>query len=766
MDPVWSIISIVALVLLGGLLFWGFVSRFFLTTRRDRLVWNWFLPTLRRSSRGPMGYGPIGSLVHGKLPNHWISNRDTKKRGAIRWLLRKLGASWLASPVRRGIQAVCWLTFLLLFLVTCWPYSARPVSRQALVRISQFKEVVPGTGEFVFEVLDEIGTQAFPSIVYLCFYSNGKDEVEAVFQSRITKFESRRVHMEVDGSAGELLEKVLTATRGTWNLYAHDPQEWPTHYAVDLERKEWLPAEFFLAIDPLVSLSTSLAARQWVWSISCAGLILAVCVFIPRAFCGYFCPLGTTIDLFDWLISQRIKRFRISGSGWWVHIKYYLLAGVLIAAVRGVLLSGYVSAIPVVTRAALLVLEPLQSGLLRGWRLVPGIQFEHLISLILFMVVLGLGLLQPRFWCKYVCPSGAVFSVFNVFRLTHRHVEKSCIHCNKCVEVCPFDAIKSDFTTRGTDCTFCQTCAGVCPTQAIKFVERGNRIELKVLNEPPTEEGRLGRRGFLSLAGGSSLAVAGGLSVSSLIRPADDLKSVPVRPPGSVPESEFLQLCIRCGECFKACPNNVLQLQGLEHGLSGLWSPHVNADWAGCESSCNACGQVCPTGAIRSLPMEEKSVTRMGLAIVDPETCLPFVGREACDLCVQECQTAGYHAIEYIQVGTQTDRQGQPMEGTGFLAPVVLEDKCVGCGLCQTRCFGINVKDRHLLGASAIVIQAGENREDRLPFGQHLPEKRWRRNSFLHRDENRQRWLPVDEPETQSAEVPAELDFGENPFGL
>jgi MauM/NapG family ferredoxin protein len=194
----------------------------------------------------------------------------------------------------------------------------------------------------------------------------------------------------------------------------------------------------------------------------------------------------------------------------------------------------------------------------------------------------------------------------------------------------------------------------------------------------------------------------------------------PVRPPGSVPEQEFLQLCIRCGECFKACPNDVLQPLGFQQGLEGLWTPHVNADWAGCESSCNACTQVCPTGAIRALPLEEKKAARMGLAVVNERTCLPYAGREACQLCVDECVAAGYHAIEFIRVGTQADDLGNPIEGSGFLAPVVLPEKCVGCGLCQTRCYGINVAEKHLLRGSAIVIEGGEGKEDRLLTGSYI----------------------------------------------
>jgi NAD-dependent dihydropyrimidine dehydrogenase PreA subunit len=150
-----------------------------------------------------------------------------------------------------------------------------------------------------------------------------------------------------------------------------------------------------------------------------------------------------------------------------------------------------------------------------------------------------------------------------------------------------------------------------------------------------------------------------------------------------------------------------------------LWTPQVNANWAGCESSCNNCGQVCPTGAIRALPMEEKRVARMGLARVEP-TCLPLAGKEACQLCVDECNAAGYHAIEFMRVHPKLDETGLPIDGSGFSAPVVLADKCVGCGLCQTRCHSINVKTKHLLASSAIVVEAGPGKEDRMSSGSYL----------------------------------------------
>jgi formate hydrogenlyase subunit 6/NADH:ubiquinone oxidoreductase subunit I len=174
----------------------------------------------------------------------------------------------------------------------------------------------------------------------------------------------------------------------------------------------------------------------------------------------------------------------------------------------------------------------------------------------------------------------------------------------------------------------------------------------------------------------------------------------------------------------QACPNNVLQPLGLDRGLDNLWTPHVVADWSGCEPSCSNCGQICPTGAIRALPLEEKRVVRMGLAVVDLQTCLPHAGREACQLCVDECRLAGYDALEFLRVGTELDVFGEPIEGSGFLAPTVHAERCVGCGLCQTRCYQINVKSKRLLTASAVVVEAGAGKEDRLRSGSYLEQRR------------------------------------------
>ncbi len=526
---------------------------------------------------------------------------------------------------------------------------------------------------------------------------------------------------------------------------------WPyaeTFDASTFSDKESFPVELFLLLDPLVGVSTALAGRfvnpaTLAWT----AAILMICVIVPRGFCGYLCPLGTCIDAFDWMLGRWFRRWHVADdppSGWWVHIKYTLLAMVLVASACGVLLSGFVSAIPVLTRGLLFTAGRVQLGLIKGPGHLSPVGGSFYLSLVLFLCVFLLSLLGRRFWCRYVCPSGALLSVFNFLRIGQRQVESSCIDCNKCVEICPFDAIEEDFHTRTNDCTYCQTCGGVCPADAIKFVTRWNRRDLKSVGDPPVRPRPFSRRGFL---GATAATGAATVLLRAGTAPAGGSTVRPLRPPGSVPESLFLDLCIRCGQCFKVCPGPVLDAAGIEFGWESMWTPVANPNHAGCHQDCNFCTQVCPTGAIAPLTLEVKRQTHMGLARVDTDTCLPYraEGREDCDLCYVECQQAGYDAIEMREI--HIPLEPPPPEGmfsetelramSRILAPSVIADACVGCGICQYRCHTTYVKQGQRLDRSAIIVTAeNEHRLTSFPRSPARlpPPSTTRRATRLHED--------------------------------
>ncbi len=463
-----------------------------------------------------------------------------------------------------------------------------------------------------------------------------------------------------------------------------------------LADKEWVPAELFLLLDPLGSLAAAVAARCVGPFLLWTAAILAVSLVVPRVFCSHVCPLGTTIDLADWAAGRWLKRFYVRRRGGWVHAKYYLVSAVMVAAALGVMLAGYLGAIPVATRGFAFILGPAQLATLKHAGMVRPVSWDYWLAIALFVCIPALTVLGRRFWCRNLCPTGALFSLISPLRLRERRVNDKCIGCGKCMKVCSFDAIRPDFTTRHRECAFCPDCARACPVNAIEFGWR--RAAPHAAREGPC----LSRRVFL---GASAAGAAAGAGV--LAGPRARL----LRPPGSVREDRFLELCVRCGLCMKVCPGPVLHPAGLAAGLDALWTPVAVPSWAGCHQDCNFCGQVCPTGAIRPLPIEEKRRTHMGLAVVNAKTCLPHRGERDCQLCFEECRAAGYNAIEMreirLEVGAAPEGILSPAEldqASRILAPFVRPAACVGCGLCEYRCGTAWAKQRRLLDKSAIFV--------------------------------------------------------------
>jgi ferredoxin len=142
---------------------------------------------------------------------------------------------------------------------------------------------------------------------------------------------------------------------------------------------------------------------------------------------------------------------------------------------------------------------------------------------------------------------------------------------------------------------------------------------------------------------------------------------------------------------MKVCKTNTIQPADFEIGPEGLWTPHLVMRRAPCEKECNMCGHVCPTQAIRALPLEEKKFVKIGTAVIDRHRCIAWEQEKLCLICAEICP---FNAVETRIVDN--------FRGM-FKRPFVLEDKCTGCGYCEKAC--------PLFGRGAIeVYSIGEER--------------------------------------------------------
>jgi len=213
-------------------------------------------------------------------------------------------------------------------------------------------------------------------------------------------------------------------------------------------------------------------------------------------------------------------------------------------------------------------------------------------------------------------------------------------------------------------------CAKLCPLGAFQDVLshllRGGRRLLgrsKSTDTPPGASLPVARRAVLG-------AVVGTVSVSAL-RLTGTSTARPLRPPGAADEPEFLGLCVRCGNCVRACPTRIIKPDLSGHGLTSLMSPVLSFAGGYCREDCVACTRVCPSDALRPLALGKKPGIQIGRPAVDMDICLLGADRE-CAECRRWCP---YGAIRYVF-----------SESEYCLVPQIDVAKCNGCGACEKAC--------------------------------------------------------------------------------
>lgn len=456
-----------------------------------------------------------------------------------------------------------------------------------------------------------------------------------------------------------------------------------------------------------------IASRTLYASFIFAAFTIIITFVLGRVVCSWVCPLGSVHQFFSFLFKKtkllRPKNTQDKKITW----KYYLLIFILVSALFTLDLVGIFDPLSLLYRSFTVSLFPALSygfdaflGFLYSIHL-SGLadslaQFLETLTLnstfrqgffiaALLVGIVLLNISRERFWCRCLCPLGAflgLISRWNVLKLKIN--TERCIECNLCNIHCETQA--SPFPQKNwksSECIYCYTCGAICPTSAVEFPLKSEFEKVETIN--------LSRR---------KLIFASLLAVVTMpffrISPASKRASPKlIRPPGAIPEEKFLQKCVKCGECMKACPTNALQPALAEAGPEGIWTPILVPKIGYCEYYCSLCSQVCPTGAIKELTVEEKTKIRIGLAWIDKSRCIPYNLGTPCIVCEEHCPTSP-KAIKLVKTEVLLP------DGTKKTpaAPVINTDLCIGCGICENKC---PVVDQPAIFCTSI----GESRSER-----------------------------------------------------
>jgi len=472
------------------------------------------------------------------------------------------------------------------------------------------------------------------------------------------------------------------------------------------------PVNWLLQLDPLIALGTVLTTRVLyaglVWATATVGLT----ILLGRFFCGWVCPLGS-LQHFMGYLGRRGKPLRERVARNQYHpgqvIKYYLLLVFLAAAVGSwsthvtkasraqpliapaVLITGVVIlAVVTVSKmgsnlskgiALLIVLvgvwmgialflpldrmmaASLQIGLLDPLALVyrslnlvvlplidVGVQKLSAVERYyegswfigaIFLAAVFISLAIPRFYCRFICPLGALFAVLARFALWRiGKTQGVCRDCKLCDADCE-GACQPSGQIRINECVLCMNCLSSCEDGLI-----GYRPLPSASGEITSVD--ISRRGFVIGAVSGVVAIPA-LRLSGKVGP--NWSPRVIRPPGALHEEGFLARCLRCGQCMRICPTNIIQPAWMEGGPEGLWTPILNfrIGTSGCQVNCIACGQICPSAAIRPISLDEKlgrkehasaGPIRIGTAFVDRGRCLPWAMDRPCIVCQENCPTS------------------------------------------------------------------------------------------------------------------------------
>jgi len=439
-------------------------------------------------------------------------------------------------------------------------------------------------------------------------------------------------------------------------------------------------------------------------------ILIALTLIFGRIYCSSVCPMGIFQDIIAWLSKKIIKRKRYTYSKAKTILRWSVLAAVVVTFLFGfTFLLGLLEPYGAYGRMATHLFRPIYMA---GNNLLANIlssfgnyslykvsiySFGFFSTIIATITLLGIGFLawrNGRTYCNTICPAGTLLGFLSNFSfLKIQFKDERCNSCGLCVMKCKASCVdaknkKIDYSR----CVTCFNCIESCNRDAINYTfilqntKKNNPALTKDDNIKKIKSIDSSRRRFLSatlfsLVTGSTLLAQ--QTTSKLLPKKAFKRQTPVAPPGAISFEHFKKKCISCHLCVSKCPSHVIKPAFLEYGLSGVMQPHLYFDHGYCNYNCTICGEVCPTGALKPLTVEEKHLTQMGQVQFIIENCIVYNDETSCGACSEVCPTQAVSMIPYKDALT---------------IPHIDTSICIGCGGCESACPAIPYKAIYVEG--------------------------------------------------------------------
>lgn len=467
------------------------------------------------------------------------------------------------------------------------------------------------------------------------------------------------------------------------------------------------PVSLFLEVDPLVAIATGITThtiyKGLIWSL----VLLIPTLVLGRFFCNWICPYGILHQFVGWLFNTRNVQERVNSNRYRsiYQFKYYFLIFCIVTALFGSLQIGILDPICLLFRSFTTAILPAANMPFGGIYVQAKEHHAAWLTGFFILGLVGMNLVIPRFFCRVLCPLGATLGVLSNFSLWRIDRDpKKCTDCDLCLKSCE-GASDPHTLLRKSECFVCFNCIEDCPHDALsfKFLPR----EETGVRAPEVPARRAVFAGLTALLFIPFTRLSGGTNNKTFDRGV-------IRPPASVEESEFLKRCIKCDQCIRVCPTNVLQPALFQAGVEGLWTPIMDMRLGYCELNCTLCGYVCPTGAIQQISIEEKlglgkfkdqGIVKVGTAFYDRGRCLPWGMETPCVVCQEVCPVSPKAIETYDEVITRVDGVKVTLN-----KPFIIPERCIGCGICEKEC---PVLDERAVYVTAVGETRFHNHSDR-----------------------------------------------------